>query len=328
MSRCPPTGHDRVNALTVDVEEWFQAHALDKAIARADWGRLESRVARSTDQVLALCADAGCRATFFVLGWVARRETALLRRIVAAGHELACHGLDHRRIDRLTPGELRADLAAARAGLEDATGIAVRGYRAPGFSIGASEFWAYPCIAEAGFAYSSSVYPVLHDAYGIPRAPRAPFRPRTAPGLAELPLATLAAGPVNLPAAGGGLFRLLPYAVTRQAIARLNRAEGRSGVFYTHPWEFDAGQPRIAGLGALRGWRHGAHVARMPGRLARLLRDFSWDRLDRVHEADIAAPERLPLWAPATPHRMHSPRRARHARPGDPCGEDGGRYRD
>lgn len=302
MSRCPPTGHDRVNALTVDVEEWFQVQALEQAIARDDWGRLETRVARNTGQVLELCARAGCHATFFVLGWVARREPALLRRIVAAGHELACHGLDHRRIDRLTPDELRADLAAARAALEDATGVRVRGYRAPCFSIGAREFWAYPILAEAGFTYSSSVYPVPHDAYGIPRAPRVPFRPRTAPGLVELPLATLAAGPINLPAAGGGLFRLLPYACTRRAVARLNRAEGRSAVFYTHPWELDHGQPRVPGLGALRFWRHGANVSRMPARLARLLADFAWDRLDRVHAADIAAPERLPLWAPATPH--------------------------
>jgi polysaccharide deacetylase family protein (PEP-CTERM system associated) len=298
MARCPSKGHDRVNALTVDVEEWFQAHALEPAIARASWDDLASRVVPSTERVLALCAQARCRATFFVLGWVARRHPALLRAIAADGHEIACHGLDHRRIDRMTPDELRADLAAARAALEDATGIAVRGYRAPGFSIGAHEFWAYDCLADAGFAYSSSVYPILHDVYGIVRAPRLPFRPRNAPRIVELPLATLAVGPLNLPAAGGGLFRLLPYALSRGAIARLNRVEGRSGVFYVHPWELDAGQPPAAGIGALARWRHGANLARMPNRLALLLRDIAWDRLDRVHAAALAAPRHLPLWAP------------------------------
>lgn len=299
------SGHNRgrVNALTVDVEDWFQVQALEGAIARDSWDRRETRVARNTERVLQLFAEAGCRATFFVLGWVARRDGALVRRIAQAGHEIASHGMAHLRVDRQTPASLHAELAASRALLEDVAGVAVRGYRAPSFSIGARQFWAYACLEAAGYAYSSSVYPIRHDTYGIPDAPRHPFRPRDTPGMVEFPLPTLALGPVNLPAGGGGLFRLLPYPVSRWAIARLNRGGDPACIFYFHPWELDPGQPRLGGLALRSRLRHYANLTRTQTRLKRLLRDFAWDRIDRVHADILAAPERLPLWAPRAAER-------------------------
>jgi polysaccharide deacetylase family protein (PEP-CTERM system associated) len=298
MAARASSGHNRVNALTIDVEDWFQVQALEGAVSRDSWDRRELRVARNTERILGLLSDAGCRATFFILGWIARREPALLRRIADAGHEIASHGMEHRRVDRQTPASLRSDLAATRALLEDMTGAAVRGYRAPSFSIGARQFWAYEQLAAAGYAYSSSVYPVRHDSYGIPDAPRLPFRPRNAPRIVELPLPTVAMGRLNLPAGGGGFFRLLPYAASRWAIARLNATEDLGCIFYFHPWEIDPGQPRIAGLRARSRLRHYVNLDRMEARLVRLLKDFAWDRLDRVHAASLGAPERLPLWAP------------------------------
>lgn len=300
MAARASSGHnrERVNALTVDVEDWFQVQALEGAIARDSWDRREARVARNTERILALCAESGCRATFFVLGWVARRHAALLRRIADQGHEIASHGMEHRRVDRQTPASLRGELAAAKALLEDVSGTEVRGYRAPSFSIGARQFWAYGCLAEAGYAYSSSVYPVRHDNYGIPAAPRHPFRPPNAPGIVELPLPTIAAGRLNLPAGGGGFFRLLPYAASRWAIGRLNRLDGKSCIFYFHPWEIDPEQPRVPGLDARSRWRHYLNLDRMAPRLERLLRDFAWDRLDRAYAATLEAPQQVPLWHP------------------------------
>jgi polysaccharide deacetylase family protein (PEP-CTERM system associated) len=303
MTARASSGHNRVNALTVDVEDWFQVQALEGAVSRDSWDRRELRVVRNTERILGLCADAGCRATFFVLGWIARREPALLRRIADGGHEIASHGLEHRRVDRQTPASLRNDLATTKAVLEDTTGMAVRGYRAPSFSIGARQFWAYEGLAEAGYAYSSSVYPVRHDSYGIPDAPRLPFRPRNAPCMVELPLPTIAVGRLNLPAGGGGFFRLLPYAASRWAIARLNQTEDLGCIFYFHPWEIDPDQPRIEGLRARSRVRHYLNLDRMESRLVRLLRDFAWDRLDRVHAAALATPESLPLWGPTTLRR-------------------------
>lgn len=287
-----------VNALSVDLEDYFHAEALAPVTPREAWDRLAPRCARATDELLAMFAQAGARATFFVLGWVARRDPALVRRIAAAGHEVASHGMEHARVDRLDPARFRADVAASRALLEDIAGMRVAGYRAPCFSIGAGQFWAYPILAEEGYAYSSSVYPVRHDAYGLPGAPRAPFRPREAPGLVELVLPTLALAGRDLPAGGGGFFRLLPYAASRWAIARVNRAERRPCIFYMHPWEIDPGQPRLGGLKARSRLRHYLNLGRTAARLRWLLRDFAWDRIDAVHAADLAAPGLLPEWSP------------------------------
>jgi polysaccharide deacetylase family protein (PEP-CTERM system associated) len=290
-----------VNALSVDLEDYFHAEALAPVAPRESWDRLAPRCAHATDELLAMFAQAGARATFFVLGWVARRDPALVRRIAAAGHEVASHGMEHVRVDRQDAERFRADVASSRALLEDISGTRVAGYRAPCFSIGRGEFWAYPILAEEGYAYSSSVYPVRHDAYGLPGAPRGPFRPREASGLVELTLPTLGFAGHDLPAGGGGFFRLLPYAASRWAIERVNRVEGRASIFYVHPWELDPGQPRFAGLPARSRLRHYLNLGRTAPRLRRLLRDFRWDRIAAVHAAEIAAPGALPAWSPADP---------------------------
>jgi len=280
------------------VEDYFQIQALERVITRESWDQREVRVVGSTERVLAIFAEADCKATFFVLGWVARRHPELVRRIAAAGHEVASHGLEHVRVDRHTPESFRDDVMTTKALLEDIAGQAVRGYRAPSFSIGRAQFWAYDVLAAAGYAYSSSVYPVRHDNYGIPEAPRTSFRPANAPAIIELTLPTLSAGGRNLPAGGGGFFRLLPYAASRWSIARLNTVEKRPCIFYFHPWEVDAAQPRVDGLSAKSRFRHYFNLERMAPRLRRLVHDFSWGRLDRVFAAEITGEQQVPTWAP------------------------------
>jgi polysaccharide deacetylase family protein (PEP-CTERM system associated) len=298
MSASAPPRHGFVNALTVDIEDYFQVQAVERVVTRESWDQREVRVERNTDEVLAIFAEGGRRATFFILGWVAKRHPALIRRIADAGHEVASHGLDHVRVDRHTPEGFRTCIGTTKRLLEDIAGVAVRGYRAPSFSIGRGQFWAYEVLAEEGYAYSSSVYPVRHDNYGIPEAPRTPFRPANAPSLVELTLPTLSAGTRNLPAGGGGFFRLLPYAASRWSIARLNTVERRPCIFYFHPWEIDARQPRIAGLSAKSRFRHYLNLDRMAPRLRQLVRDFDWDRLDHVYGDVLADPKSVPTWAP------------------------------
>ncbi|WP_426955489.1 XrtA system polysaccharide deacetylase [Muricoccus radiodurans] len=272
------------NAMSVDVEDWFQVQAFAQAIRREDWDSLASRVEENTNRVLDAFAAAGVRATFFCLGWVAERQPVLIRRIVAAGHELASHGYGHEQVDAIGEAAFRADIRRARRVLEDAGGVAVTGYRAPTFSIGPRTPWAHAVLAEEGHRYSSSVFPVRHDLYGAPDAPRGPHRPRP-DGVVELPMTTVRAGGDrrgrNLPCAGGGWFRLMPYPLFRFGLRRVNRTEGRAGIFYFHPWEVDPGQPRVA-AGRLSRFRHYTGLSRMEGRLERLLRDFSWGRMDEV----------------------------------------------
>jgi polysaccharide deacetylase family protein (PEP-CTERM system associated) len=270
--------------MSVDVEDWFQVQAFATVIPRADWEGLPRRVEANTDRVLDTFAEAGIRATFFTLGWVAERHPALIRRIVAAGHELASHGHGHERVDRIGEAAFRTDIRRARQALEDAGGVAVIGYRAPTFSIGPHTPWAHAVLAEEGHLYSSSVFPVRHDLYGAPDAPRGPYRPRT-DGVVELPLTTVRAGGPrrgrNLPCAGGGWFRLVPYPLFRTGMRRVNGAEGRPGIFYFHPWEVDPDQPRVA-ASRLSRFRHYTGLRRMAGRLDSLLRDFAWGRMDEV----------------------------------------------
>ncbi|MBL8699215.1 MAG: DUF3473 domain-containing protein [Alphaproteobacteria bacterium] len=287
----------RANALTVDVEDYFQVQALERVVSRDSWDSREVRVERNTDEILGIFGEAGAKATFFILGWVARRHPDLVRRIAAAGHEVASHGLEHVRVDRHDPASFRQDIGTTKKLLEDLAGTPVRGYRAPSFSIGRSQFWAYEVLAAEGYAYSSSVYPVRHDNYGIPDAPRTPFRPASAPTIVELTLPTLTAGGRNLPAGGGGFFRLLPYRVSRWSIARLN-ASGHACIFYFHPWEIDAEQPRVGGLSAKSRFRHYVNLERTAPRLRRLVRDFRWDRLDRVHGDVLQRPDLAPVWGP------------------------------
>jgi polysaccharide deacetylase family protein (PEP-CTERM system associated) len=270
-----------LNAMTVDVEDYFQVEALSRAVPRKDWDAIPSRVEIGVGRLLELFDRAQVKATFFVLGWIAERHPAMIRRIVESGHELASHGVQHDRADRQTRAEFRADVRRSKKMLEDLGGVAVKGYRAATFSIGASNLWTHDVLAEEGFAYSSSIYPIAHDLYGMPDAPRAPFR-AGGKGLLEVPLTTLRCLGRNWPASGGGYFRLLPYAVSRWSLGRVNAREGRAAVFYLHPWEIDPGQPRVPGLSLKSGFRHYLNLARMERRLERLLGDFAWGAMDEV----------------------------------------------
>lgn len=269
-----------LNALSVDVEEWFQVGAFEKTIAKADWDHLESRVADNGARVLDLFAAAGVKATFFTLGWVAARQPALIRRIVDEGHELASHGWDHARVFTLDAARFRADLARAKAALEDAGGVAVTGYRAPSFSIDARTPWAHPVLAEAGYRYSSSVAPLRHDHYGWHDSPRYAWKPLADAELIELPV-TVAEIAGRRIATGGGFFRLLPAALTDYALRQVN-AEAQPGVFYFHPWEVDPGQPRVARAPLKSRVRHYSRLDAMAGKLDRLIRKHRWGRVDQV----------------------------------------------
>ncbi len=281
------TGMPIVNAMSVDVEDYFQVEALSRVVARAEWDGLPRRVAANTDRLIDLFAETGARATFFTLAWVAERHPDVVRRIVAGGHELASHGLDHTRVDRQTPELFRADLKRSRAILEDTGGVAIAGYRAASFSIGTRNLWAFDILEDEGYLYSSSVYPVQHDLYGMPDAPRTPFKPRTGQ-LVEIPLTTVRRFGRNLPCAGGGYFRLLPYWLSRANLRRVQQQEKSACIFYLHPWEIDPAQPRVAGLSLKSRFRHYVNLGAMEGRLRRLLGDFRWDRMDKVFLGDGA----------------------------------------
>jgi polysaccharide deacetylase family protein (PEP-CTERM system associated) len=289
-----PAERGPIHALSVDVEDYVHAWALSPAIPRERWDDWPSRVADSTRRVLALLAAAETKATFFVLGWVARRHRPLIREIVAAGHELASHGHDHDKVAALGPDRFRRDVRDTRRLLEDLGQVDVRGYRAPSFSIGPGEWWAFDALAEAGYHYSSSLHPIAHDHYGLASAPRAPFRP-TSGGFLEIPVAVVDLGR-RVSCAGGGHFRLLPYGWSRWCLARHAASSDWPATFYFHPWEIDPGQPRVAGLGWRSRLRHYVNLAGMEGKLARLLGDFAWNRIDHVHDLE---PEHHPRWQPA-----------------------------
>ena len=271
-----------LNALSVDVEDWFQVGAFEKVIARDDWDSLPQRAERNTEAVLALFERAGVKATFFTLGWIAARYPALIRRISEAGHEVASHGWDHRRVHTMDAAVFRADLEKARIAIEDACGHSPVGYRAPSFSIDARTPWAHRVLAEEGYAYSSSVAPVRHDHYGWPEAPRFAHRPIAGEKLIELPVTTVDVAGRRLAAGGGGFFRLLPYRFSSWAIGRVNRDEARPAVFYFHPWEIDPHQPRVNHAPLKSRLRHYSRLSAMEGKLLRLLRSFSWGRTDEV----------------------------------------------
>ena len=276
----------QLNAMSIDVEDYFQVAAFAPYIDRRRWDGMECRVERNVKLILDLLDRHAAKATFFTLGWIAERYPALVREIVARGHELASHGYGHLRASDQTPQALREDLAAAKAILEDLGGVEVVGYRAPSFSIGQRNLWAHEVIAETGHKYSSSVYPIAHDHYGMPCAPR--FAWRTGSGVIEIPPSSLRMLGRNLPASGGGYFRLLPYPVSRWSLRRINRQDGEPCIFYFHPWEVDPHQPRIAQAGAKSRFRHYLNLDRMTARLDRLLADFRWDRVDRVFAEHLA----------------------------------------
>jgi polysaccharide deacetylase family protein (PEP-CTERM system associated) len=275
------------NALTIDVEDYYQVSAFDAPGKRDRWDTFESRVCRTTEHVLAMLDAASVRATFFVLGWVAERHPGLVRRIAAGGHEIASHGYFHQLVYDMTPGEFREDLRRAHGIIAGACGIEPRGYRAPSFSITARSLWALDVLAEEGYTFDSSIFPVRHDRYGMPDAPRAAHLiARPAGTLLEVPPSTVVLGRTTLPVAGGGYFRLYPYALTRAAMARLNQ-DGQPAVVYVHPWEFDPGQPRQAGS-ALSRFRHYVNLGRTGMRFRQLLREFSFAPLSEVGRDAVA----------------------------------------
>ena len=278
----PAPGERIRNAMTCDVEDYFQVSAFAPYISRDSWDARECRVEANVDRILALYERHGVRATFFTLGWIAERYPNLVRRIVAGGHELASHGYGHLRASDQSRAEFDNDIRSSKALLEDIGGQEVLGYRAPSFSIGAQNLWALDALHEAGYRYSSSIYPIAHDHYGMPDAPRFAFYPNGPDSLLEVPVTTVRMGGRNLPAGGGGYFRLLPYALSRWMMEKVNREDGEPALFYFHPWELDPGQPRPQGLGAKARFRHYVNIARMESRLEALARDFAWDRMDRI----------------------------------------------
>ncbi len=270
------------NALSVDVEDWFQVGAFETVISRDSWDTRACRVERNTDAVLALFDEAGVKATFFTLGWVAERYPQLMRRIVHAGHELASHGYGHDRVFTFTPQQFAADIERARKLIEDISGALVTGYRAPSFSIDQRTPWAHEILAEQGYAYSSSVAPVKHDHYGWAEAPRFAFRPVAGSDFLEIPVTTATFGNKRLAAGGGGFFRLLPYAFSRWAINQVNHQDDRPAVIYFHPWEIDPDQPRVANAPIKSKLRHYSQLKVMAKKLKRLANEFEWERLDAV----------------------------------------------
>jgi polysaccharide deacetylase family protein (PEP-CTERM system associated) len=270
------------NALSVDVEDWFQVGAFETVISRDSWDTLECRVERNSDAVLALFDDAGIKGTFFTLGWVAERYPALMRRIVDAGHELASHGYSHDRVFTFASQQFAADIERARKLIEDTSGALVTGYRAPSFSIDQRTPWAHEILAEQGYTYSSSVAPVKHDHYGWADAPRFAFKPVAGSDFLEIPVTTAMLGSRRLAAGGGGFFRLLPYAFSRWAIRQVNEEDARPAIIYFHPWEIDPDQPRVANAPVKSKLRHYSKLGAMAGKLRRLTGEFEWERLDAV----------------------------------------------
>ena len=268
------------NVLTVDVEDYFQVSAFAPYVHRGEWDKLECRVERNVERILAQLEDHSVKATFFTLGWIAERYPQTIRQIVNSGHELASHGFGHQRVSDLDRRAFESDVKRAKVTLEDVAGVRIRGYRAPSFSINRSNLWAFDVLRETGHEYSSSVYPVRHDHYGMPDAPR--FAHRLNNGLIEIPATTARIAGKNLPSGGGGFFRLLPYFVSRMLIAQVNRFDRQAAVFYFHPWEIDVDQPRIVGIDARTRFRHYVNIKHVAGRLDRLLTDFSGGRMDEV----------------------------------------------
>jgi polysaccharide deacetylase family protein (PEP-CTERM system associated) len=290
MASEPRTSGAIVNALTIDVEDYFQVSAFAPYIARSDWEARDCRVERNVDRILLMLDEHDARATFFTLGWIAERYPRLVRRIVDSGHELASHGYGHRRATEQSEDAFHADIQLAKVVLEDTAGVEVKGYRAPSFSIGAAIPWAFDCIERAGYRYSSSIYPIRHDHYGMPDAPR--FTHQVRERLIEVPVTTMRLFDRNWPAGGGGYFRLMPYAMSRWLLRRVHSIDGQPAIFYFHPWEIDDEQPRIPGVDAKTRFRHYLNLERTERRLRQLLLDFEWGRVDDVFLRDEPTPLR------------------------------------
>ena len=270
-----------INAMSVDVEDYFQVSAFEQKINRDNWNKIPCRVEKNVERILTLFENKNITATFFTLGWIAERYPHLIKQITSAGHELASHGWNHARVCTQTRKQFKEDIRSSRKLLEDISGVQVKGYRAPSYSISRENLWALDELAEAGYQYSSSIAPVRHDLYGIPDAPRFPFK--VAKGaLLEIPISTVKVGGKNLHCSGGGWFRLFPYALSHWAISRVNHKERQPCVFYFHPWEIDPQQPKVSGLNVKSRFRHYLNLSRMESRLTHLLDDFEWGRVDEV----------------------------------------------
>ena len=272
------------NAMTVDVEDYFQVSAFEPYVLKEQWDTLTHRIERNTNKILDLLDESSIKATFFTLGWVAERYPDLIKRIVSEGHELACHGYEHIRVTEQTPEQFRDDVAKAKKILEELSGKEIKGYRAASYSIGASNLWALNVLQEEGFKYSSSIYPVKHDLYGMPNAPRFIYKPIKNQDFKEIPITTVRLGDKNFPCGGGGFFRFYPYALSKWAFNRVNNQENESGIFYFHPWEIDPEQPRQNGLSLKTRTRHYLNLHRMENRIKRLLTDFKWDTMENVFQ--------------------------------------------
>ncbi len=270
-----------VHAMTIDAEDWFQVGAYEGGVHRSEWARYPSRIEANVETILALLAGANVKASFFFLGWIAERYPSLVRQVAGQGHEIASHGCQHHRVHDLGPQGFAQDVARAKALLEDISGHAVQGYRAPNFSISAKTNWAHAILAEQGYAYSSSVAPFAHDHYGWPGSPTAPWFPVAGQDFVEFPISTSRLFDLPIPCGGGGFFRLYPYSVTRWLLRRADAGQGPI-VFYIHPWEFDPDQPVPKGVSWHARARHNVNSSRVAGRFEKLLGDFSWTRLDAL----------------------------------------------
>lgn len=275
-----------VNAMSVDVEDYFQVSAFEKIISRSDWDACEYRVEKNTNAILDLFSEKDIKATFFTLGCIAEKSKSLVRRIVEDGHELASHGYDHTRVIHQTEEQFRNDADKTKKLLEDISGVNVRGYRAASYSIGEKNLWALDVLQQCGYQYSSSIYPIKHDLYGMPSAPRFEFYPRGNSGILEIPVSTIELAGRRFPCGGGGFFRLYPYALSKWAIQRVNRNDAQPSIFYFHPWEIDPDQPKQQGISFKTRFRHYLNLSKMRQRLVNLISDFHWGRMDAVFLRD------------------------------------------
>lgn len=277
------TPHKIFNAMSVDVEDYFQVAALSKVVSRTQWDQYPLRVEQNTLAVLDLFAECQIKATFFVLGWVAERCPELVRKIVNQGHELASHGYDHCKVSELTPAQFKEDLIKSKKILEDLGGVKIKGFRAPSYSIGEENYWAFDVLQELGYVYSSSIYPIKHDLYGIPAAPRFEFYPLKRGQILEIPITTVNFFGKNYPCGGGGFFRLMPYGLSRMAITYVNKKENQPTVFYFHPWEIDPGQPVQSNLSLKSRFRHYVNLHAMKNKIKKLLQDFNWQTMEKTY---------------------------------------------
>ena len=271
-----------INALTVDVEDYFQVSAFERYVSRDDWDNLPRRVEYNTDRILKIFDEHKVKATFFMLGWVAERHNQMVKRIVKNGHELACHGYSHVKVTQQSSNEFYNDVQKSKAIIEDIGGVAVKGYRAASYSINETNLWALEILDELGFHYSSSIYPVKHDHYGMPDAPRFIFKPENTFRLIEIPVSTIEIGKFNFPCGGGGYFRFFPYQYSYWAMNRVNKIDCQPCVFYFHPWEIDPDQPEQLGIDFKTRIRHYLNLSRMENRLHKLLTDFRWNTMENV----------------------------------------------